>query len=319
MTATTELLSPDLLTKLDQLDVLSRKVLTGKMQGERRSKKKGQSVEFADYRAYVAGDDLRFIDWNLYARMEKLFLRLFVEEEDLAVCILLDVSASMDYGEPNKLLFAKRLAAALGYIGLVNYNRVSLYAFNQTITAQLPNLRGRRPVHQMLDFIAGLTAAPGVSGFGGRGTAGEGTGGTSGGAGSLEAVCKQFALVQRGKGVVIVLSDFFDKGDFAKALRYFGNERFDVYAVQVLCPQEIDPEKGGVIGDLRLRDVEDGNMAEVSIGPALLRRYRANLQAYCQHLREQSVRHGVAFMIGDSSVPFEQLVLKYLRERGMLG
>ncbi len=148
-----DLISPDFMRQLDRIDVLSRKILTGKMQGERRSKKKGQSVEFADYRNYVVGDDLRFIDWNLYARLDKLFLRLFMEEEDLTVSVAVDTTASMDWGEPNKLTFAKQLAAALGYMGLVHYNRVNLYSFTDTVTGQITGLRGRRPIPRMLDFL----------------------------------------------------------------------------------------------------------------------------------------------------------------------
>src|ERR1700721_171360 len=119
--ATKSLLDPAFLAKLDQLDVLSRKVLAGKLKGERRSKRRGQSVEFADYRNYVIGDDLRFIDWNIYARLERLFLKLFLEEEDLALYVLVDVSKSCDYGNPNKAHYIKQVAAALGYVGLVNY------------------------------------------------------------------------------------------------------------------------------------------------------------------------------------------------------
>src|SRR5690606_29435590 len=144
-------LPSDFMHRLDRLDVMSRKMLRGRQQGERRSKKKGQSVEFADYRNYVVGDDLRRIDWNLYARLDKLFLRLFMEEEDLSVSIVVDTTASMDYGDPGKLLYAKRVAAALGYIGLVHYNRVNLYAFTHTITDEMRGLRGRRPVPRMLE------------------------------------------------------------------------------------------------------------------------------------------------------------------------
>src|SRR3954467_5668913 len=129
------LLDPTFMARLDQLDVMSRKMLAGKMKGERRSKRRGQSVEFADYRNYTIGDDLRFIDWNIYARLDKLFLKLFLEEEDLALYILLDVSKSCDYGEPNKALYMKQVAAALGYIGLVNYNRVTISAMSDGIVA----------------------------------------------------------------------------------------------------------------------------------------------------------------------------------------
>src|SRR5438477_3945710 len=130
------LLDPAFMARLDQLDVMSRKLLAGKMKGERRSKRRGQSVEFADYRNYVIGDDLRFIDWNIYARLDRLFLKLFLEEEDLSLYVLVDVSKSCDYGTPAKSLYIKQVAAALGYIGLVNYNRVSISAMADGVVAE---------------------------------------------------------------------------------------------------------------------------------------------------------------------------------------
>src|SRR5436853_7920952 len=148
------LLTSEFMARHDQLDVRSRKLLAGKMKGERRSKRRGQSVEFADYRNYVIGDDLRFIDWNIYARLDKLFLKLFLEEEDLSLYVLLDVSKSCDYGEPNKAIYLKRVAAALGYIGLVNYNRVTIAAMADGIVADTGALRGRRRVAQMIDFVS---------------------------------------------------------------------------------------------------------------------------------------------------------------------
>src|SRR3989440_8406307 len=147
------LLTSEFMARLDQLDVMSRKLLAGKMKGERRSKRRGQSVEFADYRNYVTGDDLRFIDWNIYARLDRLFLKLFLEEEDLSLYVLLDVSKSCYYGEPHKALYLKRVAAALGYIGLVNYNRVTIAAMADGIVADIGGMRGRRRVAQMLGFI----------------------------------------------------------------------------------------------------------------------------------------------------------------------
>src|SRR5215468_3623556 len=153
MTQTAEksslLLDPQFMARLDQLDLVSRKLLAGKMKGERRSKRKGESAEFADYRSYVIGDDLRFIDWNIYARLDRLFLKLFLEEEDLSLYVLLDVSKSCDYGNPNKALYIKQVAAALGYIGLVNYNRVTLAAMANGIVAETGAMRGRRRVAQM--------------------------------------------------------------------------------------------------------------------------------------------------------------------------
>src|SRR6266850_3364456 len=138
------LLSPDFLVRLEQLELGSRKIFLGRMKGERRSKRKGQSVEFADYRNYVIGDDLRFLDWNLYARLERLFIRLFMEEEDLHFYVLIDNSLSMDFGTPTKLHYAKQIAAALGFIGLVNLDRVMIEAFNDRLTQTLPAVRGRR-------------------------------------------------------------------------------------------------------------------------------------------------------------------------------
>src|ERR1700676_4759461 len=129
------LLEPSFMARLDQLDIMSRKLLAGKLKGERRSKRRGQSVEFADYREYAVGDDLRFIDWNIYARLDRLFLKLFLEEEDLSLYILIDVSKSCDFGDPNKAMYIKRVAAALGYIGLVNYNRVTIVAMADGIVA----------------------------------------------------------------------------------------------------------------------------------------------------------------------------------------
>src|SRR5437867_13214131 len=118
--SSTPLLSPELLAQLERLELTSRKIFLGRMKGERRSKRKGQSVEFADYRNYVTGDDLRFLDWNLFARLDRLFIRLFMEEEDLHLYILIDNSLSMDFGNPSKLHYAKQVAAALAFVGLVN-------------------------------------------------------------------------------------------------------------------------------------------------------------------------------------------------------
>lgn len=289
------LLDPAFMSRLDQLDVMSRKLLTGKMKGERRSKRRGQSVEFADYRNYVIGDDLRFIDWNIYARLDKLFLKLFLEEEDLSLYVLLDVSKSCDYGNPAKAFYIKQVAAALGYIGLVNYNRVTLCAFNNGIASETGAMRGRKRVAQMLDFVGKL----------------EPTGGSH-----LAEACRRFALAHRHKGVCVILSDFFDKGGYENGLRYVASGKYDLFGVQVLSPQEIDPD---LQGDLKLRDMEDDDMAEVSITQPLMKQYKANLNAYCLGLKDYLTRRGGTYLFTSTSVPFDTLVLNYLRERGLLG
>jgi uncharacterized protein (DUF58 family) len=289
------LLDPTFMARLDQLDLISRKLLAGKMKGERRSKRRGQSVEFADYRNYVVGDDLRFIDWNVYARLDRLFLKLFLEEEDLSLYVLLDVSKSCDYGDPNKGMYLKRVAAALGYIGLVNYNRVTIAAMADGIVADTGGMRGRRRVAQMLDFIAKLQPT---------------------GPSHLAEACKRFALAHRQKGVCVVLSDFFDKGGYENGLRYVAGGKYDLFAVQTLSPQEIEPD---IQGDLKLRDMEDDDMAEVSITQPLLKQYKANLNAYCLGLKDYVTRRGGTYLFTSTAVPFDTLVLNYLRERGLLG
>jgi uncharacterized protein (DUF58 family) len=283
------------MARLDQLDIISRKMLAGKMKGERRSKRRGQSVEFADYRNYVVGDDLRFIDWNIYARLDKLFLKLFLEEEDLALYIIVDVSKSCDYGEPHKGLYMKKVAAALGYIGLVNYNRVHISAVANGIVAETGAMRGRTRVARMIDFIGRLEPA---------------------GAGNLAEACRRFALAHRQKGVCVILSDFFDKGGYENGLRYVAGGRYDLFAVHILSPQEIDPT---LQGDLKLRDMEDNDTAEVSITQPLLKRYKANLNAYCLAVKDYVTRRGGTYLFSSTAVPFDTLVLNYLRERGLLG
>src|SRR6059036_1963639 len=175
------LLSPDFLTRLEQLELVSRKIFLGRLKGERRSKRKGQSVEFADYRNYVVGDDLRFLDWNLYARLDRLFIRLFMEEEDLHFYVLIDNSLSMDFGAPTKLHYAKQIAAALGFIGLVNLDRVVIEAFNDRLTQSLPAVRGRRSLFRVLDFLQKLEPA---------------------GPSNLKESLRAFSLKSSGKGVV---------------------------------------------------------------------------------------------------------------------
>src|ERR1700736_5670761 len=150
---TQPLLEPDFLARLEQLELVSKKIFLGRMKGERRSKRKGQSVEFADYRNYVVGDDLRFLDWNLYDRLDKLFLRLFMEEEDLHFFLLIDNSRSMGFGSPTKLHYSKQVAAALGFIGLVNLDRVVIEAFSDRLTHSLPAVRGRRSLWRLMDFL----------------------------------------------------------------------------------------------------------------------------------------------------------------------
>jgi uncharacterized protein (DUF58 family) len=302
-TEESKLLDSAFMARLDQLDVMSRKILAGKMKGERRSKRRGNSVEFADYRNYTPGDDLRFIDWNAYARLDKLFLKLFLEEEDLALHILIDTSASTNYGKPAKFRYMQQVAAALGYVGLVNYNRVTINSMADTAAdasaapavSTTGALRGRGRVAQMLHYVNTLKPS---------GTA------------NMALACRRFALANRSKGVCVVLSDFFDKSGFENALRYVAGGRYDLFVIQVLSPQEIEPD---LQGDLKLVDLEDADTAEVSITQPLIAKYKSNLNAYCLALREFVTRRGGTYLFTSTAVPFDTLVLNYLRERGLLG
>jgi uncharacterized protein (DUF58 family) len=293
-TETPPLLDPKFLTRLEQLELVSRKIFQGKLKGERLSKKKGQSVEFADYRNYVVGDDLRFLDWNLFARLDRLFLRLFHEEEDLHFYVLLDNSLSMDFGKPSKLHYAKQVAAALGFIGLVNLDRVMIEAFNERLTQTLPALRGRRSLWRLLDFLGKVEPA---------------------GPSDLRRSLRAFSLKCSGRGVVVLLSDFMDKGGYEEAIRYLVARQLDVYVIQVLSQEEVDPE---VVGDLKLVDVEDDDVAEITVSGPLLKRYKQNLAAYRAGLNAFCTRRGVTYLFTTNQVPFERLVLGYLRQRGLV-
>lgn len=293
-----DLIDNSLMARIGQLDVVSRKIFSGKIQGERRSKRRGQSVEFADFRPYVHGDDLRFIDWNIFGRLDRLFLKIFLEEEDLSLLVAIDASASMDWGDPNKLAYAQRLAMALGYVGLVNHNRVTLAAFGgEGGLRTLANLRGRRKTAEMGRWLLDLRA---------------------GGQGGFEESMKALALSRQGRGVMLVISDFLLKEGFEKGLRYVAGRGYDLWCVQTLSPQEIDPAAHGLVGDWRLTDAEDRDEAEVTASPGLVEQYRANLGAWCARLRDFSVRRSIMHMVVDTSTGVDALLLEYMRRRGLL-
>lgn len=290
----TDLLDPNFMNRLDSLDVMSRKILQGKLQGERRSKRRGQSVEFADHRPYVAGDDLRFVDWNIYGRLEQLFLKLFIEEQDLTVHIVADVSASMTLGEPSKELFIKKLTAALGYVSLVNNNRVTISFFADGIKGQLANMRGRNYLHKMAEYLL-TTECEGPSHF--------------------DNSCRQLAAGRIGSGVMIVLSDFLFKEGYDSGLRRLIGRQYDLYAIQVLSAQELSPR---FTGDLKLLDIEDADAAEITVSSALLKYYKRNLTAYCNELKDFCRHRGAVYVLANSADSVESLVLNYLRRIQLL-
>lgn len=322
-----ELLGRDLAARLDRLDLLSRKMLAGKLPGERRSKRRGRSVEFDDFRDYVPGDDLRHIDWNVLARLDKLFIKIFREEEDLALHVIVDASASMNAGSPNKLIYAHQLAMALAYVGVVKQNRVSVASFGvpdakgSASLRQLAPVRGRSGVHRVASFLleslddaqraAQAGTPPGVSA-----------------APDIAKALRTFARTRKGKGIAVVVSDFLTPAGDASVLTPGLNAialteagGFDSYVLQTLSRDELDPRplsSRGLIGDLRLTDVETGRAAEVSISPALITRYRTKLDQYVAAVRQNCRARGIGHFLVPTDTPIDQLVVSSLRRGGML-
>ncbi len=294
MPAATPLLSPQFLAQLERLELVTRKVFRGRMKGERRSKRKGQSVEFADFRNYVAGDDLRFIDWNTYARLDRLFLKMFLEEEDLHFYVLLDTSRSMDFGTPTKLTYAKQLAAALGFIGLARADRVRIECLGAAGARPGPVLRGRSSVWRMFAYLDQVAPGDGVP---------------------LAVGVRDFCLRNKGQGVVVLISDLLDKNGYEESLRYLVARQMDTYVIQVLSHEEMHPE---LVGDLQLIDSEDGDQAEITVSAPLLKRYRETLDAFVNGAREYCGRRGMTHILAHNQLPAEQLVVNYLRRRGLV-
>lgn len=288
------LLSPQLLAQLERLELVTRKVFRGRMKGERRSKRKGQSVEFADFRQYVPGDDLRFIDWNLFARMERLYLKLFLEEEDLHFYALVDASTSMDFGEPTKLQYAKQLAASLAFIGLCRADRVKVETLGTSSRKPGPALRGRASLWRMMEYLEGIEPGENVP--------------------LVEGV-KNFCLRNTGKGILVLISDLMDKEGYEKALRFLVTQQMDVYLLHVLSPEELNPE---IKGDLKLIDCEDDDIAEITVSRPLLDKYKRTLAGFIDGAREFCTRRGMNYLMVSTETPVETLVANYLRKRGLV-
>lgn len=292
--ASTPLLDPEFLHKLERLELVSRKIFVGRMKGERKGKRRGSSVEFADHRNYSVGDDLRHIDWNVYGRLDKLFLKLFLEEEDLHFYTLLDTSLSMDFGDPTKLHYGKQVAAALAFIGLVNHDRVVLETFSNQLEPGLPGVRGRSQMWRVVQYLEHLQAS---------------------GSSDLTAAARSFAIKHPGKGIVVVISDFLDKHGYEDALRYLLARDMDIYVIHVLSREEVEPE---IVGDLRLVDAEDADVAEITVSAPLLKRYKDNLNAFVGGLKEWCTRRGITPIFTTNQNPFDKLILNYLRGRGLV-
>ncbi len=300
------LLTAELLRRLEQFQLLAARRAKSSAKGERRSRARGQSVEFADYRTYVHGDDFRYLDWNLYGRLERLFLKLYEEERELPVRIFLDASESMTFGTPRKFDFARQIAAALGYVALCGFDRVSVLPFpaappdtladpaarTREIAARgaLRAVRGKKSSIQFFQNLSSLTA---------------------GGAANLNEALRRGALEARQSGLAVILSDFLDPAGYEAGLNALIGRGFQVDIVQILSPEEISPT---AFGDLRLVDSENGATQEVTFGRYRMKAYQQTVQNFIQRLREFSQARGINFFSVSSATSLEELLLKQLRK-----
>jgi uncharacterized protein (DUF58 family) len=294
------LLPPELLRRLEQFQLLAARRAKSALKGERRSRARGQSVEFADYRNYTPGDDFRYLDWNLYGRLDRLFLKLYEEERELPVRIFLDASESMTFGNPPKFDFARQVAAAAGYVALCGFDRVSVQVFPETagetsVRNALRAVRGRKSSISFFQNLIRLQA---------------------GGNTALNESLRRGALEARQTGVALVISDFLDPAGYNEGLKALVGRGFQVNAVQVLSREEVYPE---TFGDLRLVDAETGGVQEITFGKYRLNAYRQTVENFCQRLNEFCRGRGIRYFRVLSDTSLEQLLLKQLRELEVWG
>ena len=288
------LFTPEFLRKLEALTLATRRSLPGPSVGPRRAPGLGASVEFADFRSYTPGDDFRRIDWNAYARLERLFLRLYRAEENLTVGLLLDTSRSMAWGQPPKADVARQLAGALAYIALAGDDRVDVAAVGEGLGPYLPPQAGRAAVWRVWEFLEALPTQ---------------------GATRLDRALAAFGRYRTRPGLAVVLTDLLTPSDWRAGLRALLALRQDVTLVQVLAPEEVDPD---LLGDWRLLDDEEGTPLEVTATPRVLQAYRERLAAYTREVASFCHGHGIAFLQLRSDLSLEDAVLRLLRRARVL-
>lgn len=289
-------LDPAFLRRLERLAIMARRTLRGVGHGERRSKRHGGTVEFADYRGYTPGDDTRHLDWYAYARFEQLFLKLYMEEQDLSVHLLLDQSASMGAGDPPKLPYARRVAVSLAYVALAGGDRVSLRVFRGGERARtFGPLRGRGDLVRLVHFLGGDPRAAGRT--------------------SLEGAVRAFLAARPTPGVVIVLSDLLDPGGYEEPLRRLRYSGYEPHLIHLIAPDEAEPPVGQ---DFELEDAETGEVVTVAFDRRAVLEYRKAFQSFQAGVEDFCRRHELGYVAARTDVPFEELVLTALRERALV-
>ena len=288
------LLDEEFLARCAKLVLFSRTVIQGRVRGEKRSRRRGMSTEFADHKDYTPGDDLRHLDWNIFGRLEKLFIKLFEEEEERNVFLLLDASASMQIGEPNKWRHARQIAAALGAIALSSGDRVHLRVFDEKMRPFYPALRGARSVLRLIDTLEKLPP--------GKGT-------------SLGRSLRAHAAACPPGSIQILISDLLDPQGLEDALRQVPGSRGDSWLVHLLAGSEIEPQ---LQGDLRLVDSELQQHVDVTLTRSVLNAYRRAVEEFRQDLRNHCQRFRIQPLEVSTAVPFDQVILEWMRQKRWL-
>jgi uncharacterized protein (DUF58 family) len=286
--------SETFLRQLELLALTTRDRAHGQLRGAHRSRRVGTGMVFADYRPYSEGDDIRHIDWSIYLRLDRLILRLFEEEADLPVYVLIDASQSMGHGRGDKLECARKLAGALAYVTLLNHDRVNLAAFADGLRESLPTRRGRTQAGQVFRFLDDLAA---------------------GGRTDLNAALRRYFSAPRTRGMVVLISDFLDPAGFEEAFAVLRRFRHDVVVLHVISPEERDPV---VPEEAVLVDAEEGTATEVEITPALLAAYRETFERHAREIEGYCRKYGWSYARALTDVAVEDLVLRLLRQEGLL-
>ncbi len=289
-----EIFDEAFLKEIEKLYIISKKVFAGRLRAERRTKKLGSGVEFAEHRDYTPGDDFRYIDWNIYGRMDRLFLRLFEEEEDLHVYILLDVSNSMTMGDPPKFYYGMQLGAALAYIALSNLDRVGIVPLADRVVGRLPPTRGVGTIFKIFEFLKQTPI---------------------GGPTQLEPSLRTFIHQNQRRGVAVLLSDFYDPAGYREAINTLRYNKYETYVVQVYDLKEVRPQ---LMGDLNLVDCETGEAREITVSPKLLTDYAREHDRYCQEIERFCTERGVPFFRTHTGLPFQDLILEIFRMGGFI-
>jgi uncharacterized protein (DUF58 family) len=288
------LFDSDFLKKLEYLSLISKRVFRGSLMAQRRTMQMGAGIEFADHREYTPGDDFRYLDWNLFARLDELLLKRFQEEEDLHVYFLLDASRSMAFGDPPKFDFARQVGAALAYIALADLDRIAVVAFANDILADFPLTRGKGRILALLKFLEELEPS------------GEDT--------NLERVITGFVHREQRRGLVVVLSDLYDVAGFERGLDLLRHRRYEPHLVQIYDRYEKEP--ADMLGDVEMWDVESGVSRKVTVTEKNLKQYRLLFDDFQESVQGYCNRHGLGCTRTSTEIPFDQLILRMMRQAG---